>query len=133
MLGTVILAHGVQKLFGWFGGYGFEGTMAFFTETIGLPWVIGLAIILFESIGALAIILGLAIRPLVLFSLFLAVGIIISVHAQHGFYMNWAGNQAGEGIEFFLLWIGMALSLLITGGGQYSVDRLYFSQPEGRH
>ena len=51
----------------------------------------------------------------------------LMVHWPHGFFMNWFGNQSGEGIEFFILAIGMALALLITGGGSYSMDSLFKS------
>ena len=123
MLGLVVFPHGLQKLMGWFGGYGFSGTMEFFTETMGLPWIIGFLVIILESIGAIALIAGLAIRPIAASFVVLALGILFTSHLQHGFFMNWYGNQQGEGYEFFLLWIGMAISLVITGSGKYSVDR----------
>lgn len=123
MLGIVIFPHGAQKLFGWFGGYGFSGTMEFFTNTMGLPWLIGFLIILIESIGAIALIAGLATRIMAIFYSILALGIVFTSHIQYGFFMNWFGNQQGEGYEYFILWIGMALSLIITGAGKYSMDR----------
>lgn len=123
MLGLVVFPHGLQKLMGWFGGYGFSGTMEFFTETMSLPWIIGFLVIILESIGAIALIAGLAIRPIAASFVVLALGILFTSHLQHGFFMNWYGNQQGEGYEFFLLWIGMAISLVITGSGKYSVDR----------
>lgn len=122
MLGIVVFPHGAQKLLGWFGGYGFSGTMGFFTDTVGLPWLIGFLVILLESIGAIALIAGIASRIIAVSYLLLALGIILSSHIQHGFFMNWFGNQAGEGYEYFLLWIGMAASLTITGAGKYSID-----------
>jgi putative oxidoreductase len=123
LLGLVIFAHGAQKLFGWWGGYGFEGTMGFFTETIGLPWIMGFFVILLETIGAIALIAGAATRLIAASYIFLAAGIVFSWHIQNGFYMNWDGTQAGEGYEFFLLWIGIAISLLISGGGKFSFDK----------
>lgn len=123
MLGLVVFAHGAQKLFGWYGGYGFSGSMGFFTETVGLPWIIGFLIILLESIGAIGLIVGIATRLFAAFYIILAGGIIFTSHIQFGFFMNWFGNQQGEGYEFFLLWIGMAVSLVITGSGRYSVDK----------
>lgn len=127
MLGLVVFPHGAQKLFGWFGGYGFSGTMGFFTETVGLPWIIGFLVILLESIGAIALIVGVATRLFAALYIVLAVGIIFTSHIQFGFFMNWFGNQQGEGYEFFLLWIGMAVSLVITGSGRYSVDKCLIS------
>ncbi len=122
-LGIVILPHGEQKLFGWFGGYGFSGTMGFFTDTMGLPWLVGFVVILLESIGALALLAGVATRIVAVFYLLLAIGIVFSSHIQYGFFMNWYGSQQGEGFEYFLLWIGMAMSLIVTGGGKFSIDK----------
>ncbi|MEQ8904098.1 DoxX family protein [Ekhidna sp.] len=123
MLGLVVFPHGAQKLLGWFGGYGFSGTMGFFTETVGLPWIVGFMVIILESFGAIALIAGVATRLVAANYILLALGIIFSSHIQNGFFMNWFGNQAGEGYEFFLLWIGMAVGLLITGSGAYSIDK----------
>ena len=121
-LGGVIFAHGAQKLFGWFGGYGFDGTMGYFTGTVGLPYIIGLLVILGESLGAIALMLGLFGR-FMSFSLFIIMlGALVVDHAQHGFFMNWFGNQAGEGIEFDLLTFGLSLAILISGSGAYSID-----------
>jgi len=122
MLGVVVFPHGAQKLFGWFGGYGFAGTMGYFTETVGLPWIVGLVVMLLESLGAILLILGLATRYLAVAYIVLAFGIVFSSHIGNGFFMNWFKVQAGEGYEYFLLWIGMALSLVFTGGGKYSLD-----------
>jgi len=130
MLGLVVFPHGAQKLFGWFGGYGFSGTMGFFTDMMGLPWLIGFLVIILESIGAIALLVGVATRVMALIYFVLALGILFSSHLQHGFFMNWFGNQQGEGYEYFLLWIGMAISLLLTGGGRYSVDRKFFQSAE---
>jgi putative oxidoreductase len=122
-LALVVFPHGAQKLFGWFGGFGFSGTMNFFTENMGLPWLIGFMVIMLETIGAIALLLGLATRFWAFSYTFLALGIVFSTHIENGFFMNWFGNQAGEGYEYFLLWIGISLALLLTGGGKYSVDR----------
>ena len=123
-LAIVVFPHGAQKLFGWFGGFGFAGTMDFFTNTMGLPWLIAFLVIIIESIGAIGLLIGFATRIFSLSFFMLAIGIIFSSHIQHGFFMNWFGNQAGEGYEFFLLWVGMAIALIITGGGMGSVDQL---------
>lgn len=121
-LAFVIFPHGAQKLLGWFGGYGFSGTMDFFTETVGLPWILAFLVIMLESIGAIALLIGFATRLWALSYTFLALGIIFTTHIQNGFFMNWFGNQAGEGYEYFILWMGMSFSLLISGGGKYSID-----------
>lgn len=128
-LGSVILPHGAQKLLGWFGGYGFTGTMQFFTEVIELPWIIGFTVILIETIGSLLLIAGFGSRLMAALMAILMTGIIFSVHAENGFFMNWFGNQKGEGIEYFLLAIGLALGVMVNGGGAYSIDGI-LSKPK---
>jgi putative oxidoreductase len=77
-----------------------------------------------EFIGSISVIFGFATRLLSVAMLFLFLGIIFMSHIHHGFFMNWFGNQKREGIEFFLLAIGMTVSLIISGAGRYSVDAL---------
>lgn len=122
-LGGVMLPHGMQKLLGSFQGYGFEGTMGFFTETLGMPWVLGFLVIMLEFFGSLLLIAGLATRFVATAFIAVMLGAISKVAGEYGFFMNWFGNQAGEGYEYHLLMVGMALSLLISGGGRLSVDR----------
>ena len=124
ILGCVFLPHGAQKLFGWFGGFGFTNTMTYFTQTTGLPWIIAFLIVMGESLGSLGLILGFFTRLSALGLICIMVGAIITVHIPNGFFMNWFGKQAGEGFEYHLLVIGMSIPLLISGGGKYSVDAL---------
>jgi putative oxidoreductase len=119
-----MLPHGAQKLFGWFGGFGFTNTMTYFTQTAGLPWIIAFLIVMGESLGSLGLILGFFTRLSALGLICIMVGAIITVHIPNGFFMNWFGKQAGEGFEYHLLVIGMSIPLLISGGGKYSVDVL---------
>jgi len=121
-LAIVIIPHGAQKLFGWFGGYGFQGTMGFLTGQTGLPYFIALLVILIESIGAFFVFIGFATRIAAFGILANFVGVLLKIHLANGFFMNWAGTQKGEGIEYFVLLIGLAIILLITGGGKASVD-----------
>lgn len=123
-LGAIMFSHGAQKLLGWWGGYGFKGTVAYFTDTIGLPYVLGVAIILAESVGALALIAGLGTRIWAGAFILIMLGAMVTVQWKNGFFMNWFGTQPGEGIEFSLLMIGIAAALVITGGGKWAVDRL---------
>jgi putative oxidoreductase len=123
-LGSVMFAHGAQKLLGWFGGYGFKGTMGYFTGTVGLPWIVGLLVIIIEFFGALSLIFGFATRLWSFAMAILTLGILQTSHAQYGFFMNWAGDQKGEGIEYFVLMLGLAVSLIISGAGKYSIDAL---------
>lgn len=130
LLGGVLWAHGAQKFLGLFGGYGFDGTMNFFTDTVGLPWLVGLLVIIIEFFGALSLVLGLATRLWSMAMIILFVGIVLTSHLQYGFFMNWFTNQEGEGYEFFILAIGMAASLVLTGGGALSMDKSIFSSLE---
>lgn len=121
LLSIVIFPHGAQKLFGWFGGFGYDGTMAYFTQTVGLPWFLGFAVIIIEFFGPIFILLGFATRLWSFGIMAVMAGIIITTINQY-FFMNWFGKQPTEGFEFFLLAIGMSVSLLISGAGKYSLD-----------
>jgi putative oxidoreductase len=122
-LGVVMLPHGAQKLLGWFGGFGFSGTMGFFTQKMGLPWIVAFLIIIGESFGAVGLIVGFLTRIGAFGILLIMSGAIVMVHWPNGFFMNWFGKQAGEGFEYHLLAIAMSLVLLLYGGGRWSVDR----------
>ncbi len=122
--GLIIFPHGAQKLLGWFGGYGFTGTMGFFTGTAKLPYIVGLSVILLEFVGSLLLIAGLGTRIIALGFIGLMIGIILTSHIPNGFFMNWSGAQSGEGYEYHLLMIGLAAALLIEGAGRYSLDGL---------
>lgn len=130
MLGLVILPHGAQKLLGWFGGYGFAGTMHHFTQNMEIPFIFALLAILAESFGALGLIVGLGTRIAAL-GVGATIGVAALFHVQNGFFMNWFGNQAGEGFEYHLLVVGMALALVIAGGGKWSLDALLARGKQG--
>jgi len=124
LLGLVFFPHGMQKLFGWFGGPGFSGMMGMFTDKMGIPVVFAFLAIMAEGLGALGLITGLLTRVA---AFGIAVNMAVAVymlHWQHGFFMNWFGNQKGEGYEYHLLVIAMAVALMIKGGGAFSVDRV---------
>lgn len=122
-LGLVMLPHGAQKLLGLFGGYGFEGTIGFFTQKMGMPWLIAFLVIMGESFGSLGLLSGFLTRFCAASLTLIMLGAITMVHLPHGFFMNWSGQQQGEGFEYHLLVIGMAIALLVTGAGRWSVDR----------
>ncbi len=124
LLGLVIFVHGAQKLLGWFGGSGFENTMNYLIDTVGLPWLVACLTIILESMGALALMAGFGTRLLAIAFTVLGIGIVFTGHIEHGFFMNWYGNQTGEGYEYFLLWIGMSISLIFSGGGIMSIDKI---------
>ena len=122
-LGIVFFPHGMQKFFGWFGGGGFSGTMGFFTGNLHIPALFAFLAIMAEGLGSLGLITGLLTRVA---AFGIAVNMAVAVymlHFQHGFFMNWFGNQKGEGFEYHLLVIGIALALMIRGGGKWSIDQ----------
>lgn len=122
-LAIVIFPHGAQKLLGWFGGYGFSGTMGFFTQGLGIPYVFGLLAIITEFFGAIALASGFMGR-IAAFGIAVTMSVaIFTVHIGNGFFMNWAGSQAGEGFEYHLLVLGISLALMIGGSGALSLDR----------
>lgn len=124
-VGIVILPHGAQKLLGWFGGYGFNGTMGFLTGMVHLPWIIALLVILIEFFGALFLIFGFLTRIAAFGMIVTFIGILYTFHLQNGFFMNWANDpNAKQGFEYHLLIIGMSIALLIAGGGKASVDSI---------
>jgi len=130
-LGVVMLPHGLQKTLGLFGGHGFAGTYGFFTDKMGLPGVAAVLVILAESLGALGLIIGFLTRLGALGIAAVMTGAIVLVHWQNGFFMNWFGNQQGEGFEYHLLALGLAIALMIRGGGALSVDRMLANRDQG--
>jgi putative oxidoreductase len=122
-LAVVMFPHGAQKLLGWFGGHGFRGTMAFFTKS-GIPAPLAFLAIVAEFLGPIGLALGLLTRVAALGLGVVMLVAALTVHGKHGFFMNWYGTQPGEGYEYHLLALGIALALVIGGGGAWSVDAL---------
>jgi putative oxidoreductase len=122
-LGIVIFPHGAQKVLGWYGGFGFDGTMGFFTQTLGLPWIIAFLVVIGEFFGSLALLMGFLTRFSAASIGVIMLGAITMVHLQNGFFMNWFGKQAGEGYEYHLLVLGISVALTIIGAGRWSVDQ----------
>ncbi len=132
VLGFVMFAHGAQKLLGWFGGNGFSGTMGFFTQSLGIPAFFAFLAIMAESVGAVALIIGLLGRVAAFgIAANMAVAVLL-VHAPNGLFMNWTGAQKGEGFEYHLLALAAAAVLIIRGAGAWSVDHVLSSRP-ARH
>lgn len=122
MLGVVMFPHGAQKLLGWYGGFGFAGTLGFFTEQMHLSWLVALLVIIGESFGSLGLLVGFLTRFSAASIGVIMLGAISLVHWPNGFFMNWFGKQAGEGFEYHLLVIAICAALIITGAGKWSVD-----------
>jgi len=127
-LGLVLFPHGAQKLLGLFGGNGYTATVDFFTSQMGLPGIIAFSIIIIEFFGSISLILGLIGRFWALSIAGMFLGIIYTTQFEHGFFMNWYGNQTGEGFEYSLLVIGLALTIVVNGSGKWSVDNLIFKK-----
>ncbi|TMM51983.1 DoxX family protein [Maribacter algarum] len=123
-LGLVLFPHGAQKLLGFFGGYGYSATIEMFTTQMGLPSIVAFSVIMIEFFGSISLILGLFSRFWALSLIGMFSGIIFTTQLEHGFFMNWFGNQAGEGFEYSLLVIGLALTILINGSGKWSIDSI---------
>ena len=130
LLGVVMFPHGAQKMLGWFGGYGFAGTMQGLSQMV--PAVIVFLVIIFEFFGSIGLIAGFLTRLWALGVLAVMLGAIFTVHIPHGFFMNWFGQQKGEGFEYHLLAIAICLALMVAGGGRYSVDRSLSDKPLAR-
>lgn len=123
VLGLILLPHGLQKTFGLFGGYGFSGTMNYFTVSLHFPWLLGFLVILSEFAGALLLLLGLATRFWAVAIICLMIGTIVTVHRENGFFMNRSGTNAGEGFEYHIAIICLSLVLLLNGAGTFSIDK----------
>jgi putative oxidoreductase len=129
-LGVVFLAHGAQKVLGWWGGHGAAATIQGFAK-MGLPTAVTVLVMAAEFGGGLLLILGFLTRLAALGIGCVMAGALILVHAKVGFFMNWAGTQKGEGFEYHILALGLAVALLIKGGGALSVDHAIAGEDGG--
>ena len=116
--GLLLVPHGAQKLFGWFGGYGIEATGQFFAAKLGLPASLALTAGIIEFFGGLLLAAGIATRPVAALVFGVMAVAVVQVHLPAGFF--WTSG----GYEYPLLWGIIALSFVIRGGGRYSVDGL---------
>lgn len=124
-IAITIFPHGAQKLLGWYGGGGFEGTMAFMTQGAGLPWIIGLLVIIVEFFCSVFLLFGFLTRIAALGILANFIGVVLFAHSGSGFFMNWGmASERPEGIEYFVLLFGLSLISLIAGGGKASIDAI---------
>jgi putative oxidoreductase len=123
-LAVVMFPHGAQKVLGWFGGYGFSGTMKFFTENLHIPAPIAVLAILAEFLGPIGLLLGLGTR-LAAFGIGATITVAaLMAHTANGFFMNWSGQQAGEGFEYHILMAVLAFAIVIQGAGKWALDSL---------
>ena|SRR5215831_359215 len=127
-LGLIMLPHGAQNLFGAFGGSGYEATLSYFTDTLKFPWLFGLAIILIEFCCSIFLLLGFSTRLSAILFMCIMFGAVMTTNYSNGLFMNWFGNQKGEGFEYHLLVIGICIGLMFTGSGRYSMDNVIFNR-----
>jgi putative oxidoreductase len=127
VLGVIFFAHGAQKALGWFGGYGFTGTMGFFTGVLHIPAAFAFLAIAAEFLGGLGLIFGLLTRVAAFGPFCNMIVAVAMIHHNFGFFMNWTGTQKGEGIEYHLLLLAASAVLMIRGAGAASIDRLLSS------
>jgi len=123
MLGVLFFVHGAQKTLGWFGGYGFTGTMGFFTGMMHIPAPFAFLAICAEFLGGIGLIVGALGRVAAFGIATNMVVAVLMVHSHFGLLMNWSGQQKGEGFEYHLLVIAIAIVLMARGSGAFSVDR----------
>ena len=123
LFGIVFFAHGAQKALGWFGGFGFAGTMGFFTQKLNIPAPLAALAIAAEFLGGMGLLVGLLSR---IAAFGIACNMVVAVYMIHrhfGFFANWYGQQKGEGFEFHILAVAIALFIMIKGSGALSLDR----------
>jgi putative oxidoreductase len=132
-LGLVMFPHGAQKALGWFGGYGFHGTMGFFTAQMHIPLLFAFLAIAAEFAGSIGLITGFLSRVAAFGIGVNMVVAILLVHGANGFFMNWYGNQKGEGFEYHLLPLGLAVGVILAGAGKWSIDSVLSRWFESTH
>jgi len=123
VLGIVFFAHGAQKTLGLFGGYGFRGTLGFFTQMMHIPAALAVLAIAAEFLGGIALIVGFLGRVAAFGIATNMVVAVILVHRHFGFFANWSGMQKGEGYEYHILALVICLAIMIRGSGALSIDR----------
>jgi len=128
-LGIVMFVHGAQLALGWFGGYGYSATMGFFTQQMHIPALFAFLAIAAEFAGSIGLIVGALSRVAAFGIAATMVVAMLTVHTANGFFMNWTGAQKGEGFEYHLLAIALAVVVMISGAGRWSLDRLVVQSP----
>jgi putative oxidoreductase len=124
VLAIVVFPHGAQKMLGWFGGFGPSGTLGFLTQQMHIPAPIAMLVFVGEFFAPIALFFGFLGR---LSALAIAIDflvVVFKVHIHNGFFMNWGGQQKGDGVEFFILLIAIAIALVVRGSGAWSIDRM---------
>lgn len=123
-LGVIFIAHGGQKVFGWFGGPGFDGTIQYFQQQLGIPMELTVLAMAAEFLGGIGILVGFLTRLAALGICGVMLAAMGKVHLANGFFLNMScAPGQGHGIEFNLALLAMALTLLCSGAGYASFDK----------
>ena len=124
-LALIFFPHGAQHVLGWFGGYGFHGTLQWMTGTLGFPAPLATVALVIELVAPFALLAGFGGRVAALGLVGLMLG-ALTTHVSNGFFMNWFGNlPAGqEGYEYHILAMALAGTVALQGSGAWSVDRV---------
>ena len=122
VLGIVMFPHGAQKALGWYGGAGLDATIAQFGQ-MGIPSFLSMLVIAAEFLGAILLVVGFLGRVAAFGIACVMVGAVIMVALPNGFFMNWSGQQAGEGFEYHILAFVLAAVIMWRGSGAASIDR----------
>jgi putative oxidoreductase len=131
VLGIIFFAHGAQKMLGWYGGVGLGSSMRTFTEHLHLPSALAFLVIAGELFSGIGLIVGLFSRIAALVIVLTMVCAIATVHFRFGLFLNSLGSQKGNGIEYHLPAIALALVLVVKGAGAFSLDRLVYEHVSG--
>lgn len=120
-LGIVMFPHGAQKLLDWFGGASLAGYVELF-HRFGFSTTVAVLVTIGEFFGGLGLIIGLLSRVAAGGLALIMAGAVLTVNGKYGFFINWAGDKARKSYEFHILVIGLAIGIIIVGGGKWPID-----------
>src|SRR5258707_7937888 len=126
VVGVVFFAQGAQKAWGGLGGTGLQSTMRVFREQLQIPTPLALLSVAAEFLGGLGLIVGFLSRIAALGIATVMIVALIAVHGKFGFFMNWYGEKKGHGIEYHILVLALALTVMIKGAGAFSLDQFLY-------
>ena len=132
LLAAIFFGHGSQKVFGWFGGMGIDGTLDFFQRTMGIPAPLTVMVMFTEMVGAAGMLSGLLGRVAATGLLSIMLIGPFANHLYPRFFMNWSGTRGGEGYEYHLLAIALLVGIIVRGSGALSLDRWITSRDANR-
>jgi putative oxidoreductase len=128
-LAVVIFPHGAQKMLGWFDGPGFMPFVQSFSAHMHIPPFLAVLAVLAEFLGSIFLLFGFMTRLSAMAICTNMLVAAVTVHLKNGFFLNFTGRQAGEGVEFFILAIGIGVALILGGPGRFSVDDKFAWRP----